>query len=164
MSGYGYGVTWEVSDCIFVWHGVPDCSDITYPIPTIGTGSGHYEKGHLLRCKIVNDSGVTDGFRNHDSKWVYGSLLGNLPHIGAEIIIEDCVFNAGDSGNTSILFRNIYEDGLVDGYNRFSVKNCIGINKLSYSLSGNATKCDWRANVKCSDITNNVFATEGLLQ
>lgn len=164
MSSYGYGVTWKVSDCIFVWHGVPDCSDISYQIPTIGTGSGHYEKGHLLRCRIVNDSGITDGFRNHDSKWVYGSLLGNLPHIGAEIIIEDCVFNAGDSGDTNITFRNIYEDGLVDGYNRFSIINCTGINRLGYSLSGNATKCDWRANVKCSDITNNVFATEGLLQ
>lgn len=164
MSGYGYGVTWKVSDCIFIWHGVPDCSDISYQIPSIGTGSGHYEKGHLLRCKIVNDSGVTDGFRNHDSRWVYGSLLGYLPHIGAEIIIEDCAFNAGDSGNTNVLFRNIYEDGLVDGYNRFSVKNCIGINKLSYSLSGNATKCDWRAEIKCSDIAINQFETENLLQ
>ena len=164
MSGYGYGVTWEVSDCIFVWHGVPECSDITYQIPTIGTGSGHYEKGHLLRCKIVNDSGITDGFRNHDSKWVYDSLLGNLPHIGAEIIIEDCVFNGGDSGNTNITFRTIYGNGFVDGYNRFSIINCVGINKLAYELSGGSTECEWRANIKCSKIVTNQFSNEGLLQ
>lgn len=164
MSGYGYGVTWEVSDCIFVWHGVPDCSDITYQIPAIGTGSGHYEKGHLLRCKIVNDSGITDGFRNHDSRWVYGSLLGNLPHIGAEIIIEDCVFNGGDSGDTNITFRTIYGNGLVDGYNRFSIINCVGINKLAYGLSGGSTECEWRANIKCSKIVTNQFSNESLLQ
>ena len=164
MSGYGYGVTWKVSDCIFIWHGVPDCSDITYQLPTIGTGSGHYEKGHLLRCKIINDSGVTDGFRNHDSRWVYGSLLGNLPHIGAEIIIEDCVFNGGDSGDTNIMFRTIYGNGLVDGYNRFSIINCVGINKLVYGLSGGSTECEWRANIKCSKIVTNQFSNEGLLQ
>lgn len=164
MSGYGYGQNWLVSDCNFIWGGTPDCPDHTYQTPCIGTGSGQFEKGHLLRCKIINASGVTDAFRNHDSRWVLGTKLGNVPHVGAEIILEDCVFNAGDSGDTNITFRNIYEDGLVDGYNRFSIINCIGINRLGYSLSGNATKCDWRANVKCSDITNNVFATEGLLQ
>lgn len=164
MSGYGYGVTWKVSDCVFVWHGVPDCSDVAYQIPAVGTGSGHYEKGHLLRCKIINDSGVTDGFRNHDSKWVYGSLLGNLPHIGAEIIIEDCVFNGGDSGDTNITFRTINGNGLVDGYNRFSIVNCIGINKLSYQLSGGSTECEWRANTKCSKIVTNQFLDEDLLQ
>ena len=164
MSGYGYGVTWRVSDCLFVWHGVPDCSDITYQIPSIGTGSGHYEKGHLLRCKIINDSGVTDGFRNHDSKWVYGSLLGNLPHVGAEIVIEDCVFNGGDSGDTVITFRTINGNGLVDGYNRFSIINCVGINRLGYSLSGGSTECEWRADVKCSKIVTNQFLIEGLLQ
>lgn len=164
MSGYGYGVTWKVSDCVFIWHGIPDCSDITYQIPAVGTGSGHYEKGHLLRCKIINDSGVTDGFRNHDSKWVYGSLLGNLPHIGAEIIIEDCVFNAGDSGDTNATFRTTNGNGLVDGYNRFSIINCVGINKLNYQLSGGSTECEWRANIKCSKIVTNQFLSEGLLQ
>lgn len=164
IAGYGYGQNWLVSDCNFIWGGTPDCPGHTYQTPCIGTGSGQFEKGHLLRCKIINASGVTDAFRNHDSRWVLGTKLGNVPHVGAEIILEDCVFNAGDSGDTNITFRNIYEDGLVDGYNRFSIINCTGINRLGYSLSGNATKCDWRANVKCSDITNNVFATEGLLQ
>ena len=164
MSGYGYGVTWKVSDCVFIWHGIPDCSDIKYQIPAVGTGSGHYEKGHLLRCKIINDSGVTDGFRNHDNKWVYGSLLGNLPHIGSEIIIEDCVFNGGDSGDTNITFRTTNGNGLVDGYNRFSIINCVGINKLLYGLSGDSSECEWRADIKCSKIATNQFLNDGLLQ
>lgn len=162
MSGYGKNVEWEISDCIFIWHGTPDMTDKSYQTPTIGTGSGHFEKGRLLRCKIVNDSGVTDGFRNHDSKYKYGDKY--AVHEGAEITLESCVFNGGESGATNIMFRNIYSDGLVDGYNRFNIINCTGINKLSYQLSGEATVCDWRAEVKCSDIVDNVFATESLIQ
>ena len=161
-SGYGKNVDWEISDCIFKWHGTPDMTDKNYQTPTIGTGSGHFEKGKLLRCKIVNDAGITDGFRNHDSRYCYGDKY--AVHEGAEITIESCVFDGGASGATNILFRNIYSDNLVDGYNRFNIVNCKGINKLDYQLSGNATVCDWRANVKCSDINDNVYATENLLQ
>ena len=162
MSGYGKNVDWEISDCIFKWHGTPDMTDKNYQTPTIGTGSGHFEKGKILRCKIVNDAGITDSFRNHDSQYRYGDKY--AVHEGAEITFESCVFDGGASGATNIMFRNIHSDNLVDGYNRFNIVNCKGIKKLGYQLSGNATVCDWRANVKCSDISNNVYDTENLLQ
>lgn len=162
MSGYGHGVDWEISDCRFVWHGVPDCPDITYQMPAVGTGSGHFEKGRILRCVWVNDAGITEAFRNHDSQYVYGDRY--AVHEGAEIVFESCVLNGGESGVTNIVFRNIHSDGLVDGYNRFSIINCKGINNLKYQFSGDATVCDWRAKIECSDILNNQFATENLLQ
>lgn len=159
MSGYGYMTNWEVTDCRFIWHGTPDCVDKTDQTPTIGTGSGFYENGLIARCKIINDSGVTHGFRNHDNDWKYSSSLGDVPKIGANIIIEDCVF-----GDTVVMFRSIKGDNIVDGFNRFSIINCSGINTLTYALFGGTTKCNWRAEVKASEITSNTFAKESLLQ
>lgn len=159
MSGYGYMTNWEVTDCRFIWHGTPDCTDKPDPTPTIGTGSGFYENGLIARCKIINDSGVTHGFRNHDNDWKYSSSLGDVPKIGANIIIEDCIF-----GDTLVMFRSIKGDNTVDGFNRFSIINCSGISTLTYALSGGATKCNWRAEVKASEITSDTFAKESLLQ
>lgn len=159
-AGNGRGAEWEVSDCVLIWHGQPDCSDRTTATSCIGTGSGNFEKGHIVRCKIVNDSGITGGFMNHDSVNRYANAA---VREGAEITIESCVFNGGGS-NTDVIFRNINGDGNIDGYDRCAVKNCIGINTFGYNLSGGATACAWRAEVKCSDITDNVFETEGLLQ
>lgn len=159
-GGYGLGFEWEISDCVFIWHGTPDCIDRTSSPATIGTGSGNYEKGHLLRCKIVNDSGITLGWMNHDSQNRYPN---KAVYEGAEIVLESCVFNGGDL-RTSVVWRNINGDNTIDGYDRFSVINCIGINSLTYMLSGQSTVCQWRGLIKCSDITNNDFATQGLLQ
>ena len=156
MAGYGKGAEWEVSDCIFLWNGTPDCTDREYSTPVIGTGSGNFEKGHLLRCKIDNQSDSAIGWMNHDSPNRYANVAFSE---GPEIIIEACDFDG-----TNICFRNIYGDSTVDGYDRFSIIDCINVNKLYYALGGESTVCQWRALVKCSDITDNVFETEDLLQ
>lgn len=159
-SGYGMGFDWLISDCNFIWHGTPGCIDRDSSPSAIGTGSGNFEHGHLLRCTITNDSGINSGYKNHDSSNRYP----NAAFIeGANIIIESCNF-AGGGSNTTVVFRNIHSDNVVEGYDRFSILNCIGISTLGYELSGEATVCNWRAEVKCSQITNNRYAAEGLLQ
>lgn len=154
-TGKGRGAEWEVSDCIFLWHGQRDCIDRTTHTSCIGTGCGLFEKGHLVRCRIVNDEDVHGGWMNHDSRNFYPNAAFAE---GAEIIIESC-----DFGGTDVCFRNINGDDVVKGYDRFSIINCVGINKLYYQLVG-TTACMWRAKVECSEISNNVFAAQGLLQ
>lgn len=147
-SGAGQGSKWEVSDCIFNWRGVPSRTNT----PTIGTGSGFFEKGHLLRCKIINDIANIDGFRNHDSSYPSYYDINRFKE-GAEIILESC-----DFGNSSILMRTMDADNKYDGVNRLIIKNCIGITSLSHSEFAGATINSWRARVECSNITTNNFA------
>ena len=162
MSGKGRAAEWEVSDCIFIWHGVPDCADRAATPPyCIGTGSGNFEKGHFARNKIVNDSGITGGWMNHDSENNYENAA---VREGAEIILESCIFNGGAAGRTSVYFRNTNGDDVIDGFDRCSVKNCVGISTFGYMLGGESTVCKWRAEVKCSDITTNMFQTDGYMQ
>lgn len=155
--GYGDDVEWEVSDCILEWGGVPGRS--SQP-SAFGTGSSHFEKGHILRCVVKNDSGVPGGFMNHDSAYNYGKPFKE----GAEIKIESCNFGAGAQGATNVIFRSINGDSAVDGYNRCSIMNCIGIKKFGYELSGSSTEINWRAEVKCSQIETNEFANNGKMQ
>ena len=162
MSGYGRRAEWEVTDCIFKWHGTPDCADRSGNPPyCIGTGSGNFEKGHLARCKIVNDSGITGGWMNHDSENKYtNSAFAE----GAEIIIESCNFGGGAEQRTSVYFRNTNGDNTINGFDRCSIKNCIGISTFGYLIQGDSTVCKWRAEVKCSDIVTNMFETNGYMQ
>ena len=156
MSGLGRGSKWEVSDCIFEWYGTPDCTDRSYSPPCIGTGSGIFEKGYLVHCKIDNRSDSGIGWMNHDSPNYYS----NVAMVeGPEIIIEACDFDGMD-----ICWRNIYGDDIVNGFDRFSVIDCININKLYYTVATPSTVCKWRGLIKCSQIIDNVFAAENLLQ
>lgn len=156
MAGLGMNADWEVSDCILSWLGTGDCTDRQTSTPVIGTGSGNFEHGHLLRCKIDNQSDTVDGWMNHDSPNYYQ----NVAFVeGANIIIEACDFDG-----TNITFRNINGDNVVDGYDRFSIIDCTDINIVTYRLGNNNTACLWRAIHKCSDITSSRFVNEGLMQ
>lgn len=146
-AGGGMGSKWEVSDCIFNWHGVPSRTNT----PAVGTGSGFFEKGHLLRCKINNDIANIDGWRNHDSNYP-SSYDANRFKEGAEIVLESC-----DFGNSSILWRTLSTSNSYNGYNRCVIKNCIGIKTLSHSEASGVSN-SWRARVECSDIETNNFS------
>ena len=148
-SGSGMGSDWLVSDCIFKWHGVPSRGITT---PCIGTGCGFFEKGKLLRCRIINDTDETVGWRNHDSAYRYDE---NLFHEGAEITLESCDFGAGGH-NTSVTFRTIVNHPKLDGYNIVKVINCVGISTFSHSEGSGITN-SWAAEVKFSKIDTNSF-------
>ena len=154
IDGYGEGVSWEVSDCIFNWGGV----DNRMSTPTIGTGSGHFEKGLLQRCKIANVLGATDGFRNHDSIYKYNS---NKVKQGPVIRICDCDFGAGAQGDTIVLFRNIHNDSDVEGFDIVELENVVGISDFTYEVELPATICKWRAKVFACEIDNDVFNANG---
>lgn len=154
MSGNGYGVSWEVTDCIFNWGGVVN----RMSTPTIGTGSGHYEHGLLQRCKICNASGVTDGFRNHDSAFTYTD---DRYKQGADITIDSCDFGGGEQGNTVILFRSMFGDDAVDGFNIVRMTNVVGVSNFSYAISSPSTVCNWRAIVFACGIDLDKFKQDG---
>ena len=146
-SGFGQGSKWEVSDCIFKWHGVPTRPSTS----TIGTGSGFFEKGHLLRCRINNDIANIDGWRNHDSNYPSSYDVNRFKE-GAEIVIESC-----DFGNSSILWRTLSAINSYNGYNRCVIKNCIGIKTMSHTEASGVSN-SWRARVECSEIETNNFS------
>lgn len=110
---------------------------------------------------------VKEGFRNSmkvvpSPQSVYNALSSVIRKINALGMIV--MPNGGDAGKTSITMRNIYEDGLVDGYNRVNIINCIGISTLGYATGASVTQMNWRALVRCSNIDTNDFATGGYLQ
>lgn len=154
-NGFGMGFHWSIEDCIFEWDGVPaDPSAITPA--AIGTGSGHFEKGKVARCKIINTASPNKAFRNHDSAYKYSN---DIFREGADITLESV-----DCGGGEVVFRDLYQDNNCDGYNRCNIINCTNISDFTYTYSSPVTEIDWRAQVKCSNIVNNVFQTNGKMQ
>lgn len=156
MSGYGYGVEWYIHDCVFAWHGQPALNNPSYSPACIGTGCGLFESGRIERCIINADTGLVNGYVNHDSPIRYFSY--STVKAGTDITIKDCVFNAGNAGRTNIWCRSTTTNEGADTYDLIHVINCHGVNELKYTTSGGAT-INWRADVIASDITTNQFDT-----
>ena len=156
-SGYGEDVEWTIENCDFrMWSGRPDVlSDNSQSRPSIGMGSSYFEEGCIRNCVFpepIEQAGKTWslGIVNHDN---IRNNFNPYCKVGATYTIENCSFNGSD-----IMLRSGYKDATYDVKNIATIKNCTGINKLTYQISSEiVTEIMWNVNVICSEINQNSF-------
>lgn len=155
-AGYGYGVEYEVGNLILEWYGRPDVIDNTNEIPAIGTGSSPLEKAYFHDISIDFHSVKNDGteyrfgFQNHDNANKYTNAM---PAVigGASYRFENINFN-----DSRFQLRSLSETP-AETFDVCEMKNCVGISLAQKIYVSPATKCNWQADVKMCDITDNQF-------
>lgn len=155
-AGYGYGVEYEVGNLILEWYGRPDVIDNTNEIPAIGTGSSPLEKAYFHDISIDFHSVKNDGteyrfgFQNHDNANKYTNAM---PAVigGASYRFENINFN-----NSRFQLRSLSETP-AETFDICEMKNCVRISLAQKMYVSPAVKCNWQADVKMCDITDNQF-------
>lgn len=155
-AGYGYGVEYEVGNLILEWYGRPDVIDNTNEIPAIGTGSSPLEKAYFHDISIDFHSVKNDGteyrfgFQNHDNANKYTNAM---PAVigGASYRFENINFN-----DSRFQLRSLSETP-AETFDICEMKNCVRISLAQKMYVSPAVKCNWQADVKMCDITDNQF-------
>lgn len=153
-QSYGIGADWEISNCVLNWGGRPDVASDNADSPVIGMGSSPFEVGRIKDCVLNNtQTGNTAGIQNHTNP--FGNGYGFTPFMmkGANITVENCKFNDSD-----VEFRTghtIYETPNV-----LTIKGCSEINHAYFGLLNGVTEQSWKADIACSDITNNEMLSQ----
>ena len=136
-SGAGREIDWLIEQCVFLWGGNPDCTDITGLGSKAALGCGHspLEHGRFKNCTVNASNGCA--YLCHDNSNGTTRASGILS--GADIRFENC-----NLSNGTIQCMSVKGDGLVDTPYVLSFDDCINIGSVALAISAPATQSAWK--------------------
>lgn len=136
-SGAGREIDWLIEQCVFLWGGNPDCTDITGLGSKAALGCGHspLEHGRFKNCTVNASNGCA--YLCHDNSNGTTRASGILS--GADIRFENC-----NLSNGTIQCMSVKGDGLVDTPYVLSFDDCINIGSVALAISAPATQSVWK--------------------
>ena len=136
-SGAGREIDWLIEQCVFLWGGNPDCTDITGLGSKAALGCGHspLEHGRFKNCTVNASNGCA--YLCHDNSNGTTRTSGILS--GADIRFENC-----NLSNGTIQCMSVKGDGLVDTPYVLSFDDCINIGSVALAISAPATQSAWK--------------------
>lgn len=136
-SGAGREIDWLIEQCVFLWGGNPDCTDITGlgSKPALGCGHSPLEHGRFKNCTVNASNGCA--YLCHDNSNGTTRASGILS--GADIRFENC-----NLSNGIIQCMSAKGDGLVDTPYVLSFEDCLNIGSVALAISAPATQSVWK--------------------
>lgn len=136
-SGAGREIDWLIEQCVFLWGGNPDCTDITGlgSKPALGCGHSPLEHGRFKNCTVNASNGCA--YLCHDNSNGTTRASGILS--GADIRFENC-----NLSNGTIQCMSAKGDGLVDTPYVLSFEDCLNIGSVALAISAPATQSVWK--------------------